>query len=214
MSSRVIIFDFDGTIADSFNLIVDIFNELAPRFRCRQVTGDDIVRLREATSYDMLRAFGMTTWKMPLFLLLARRRMRSRIAVVQPHAGMKEMLQSLHAQGIRVCILTSNSASNVDTFFRAHQMEGLFSLVISHKKLFGKHNALKKFIDEYGVSAERIVYVGDETRDMEAAKRAGVVSVAVTWGFQSAVVLAGTAPDVTCTTVADLQEKLISLSTT
>ena len=67
--------------------------------------------------------------------------------------------------------------------------------IYSANTLFGKDKIIKKLIKQYQLPLERTYYVGDETRDIEAAKKSNVQVVAVTWGFNSADVLARYKPD-------------------
>ena len=65
----------------------------------------------------------------------------------------------------------------------------------SENKVFGKDKGLIKVIVKYGLVTEETYYIGDETRDIEAAKKQGVKTVAVTWGAESRELLKKATPD-------------------
>ncbi len=61
-------------------------------------------------------------------------------------------------------------------------------------RLFGKGRALRRIMRAERIRPAQVVYIGDEVRDMEAARSVGVTAVAATWGFQSEDVLRASGP--------------------
>lgn len=84
-----------------------------------------------------------------------------------------------------VGILTSNTTENVEHFLHKHGLKQFFSDVRSEFQVFGKHTSLKKIVRFHKIKKQQIIYVGDETRDIEASNKARIKSVGVTWGFNS-----------------------------
>ena len=74
-------------------------------------------------------------------------------------------------------------------------MQHLFQFIHSEANYFGKTRLLKKIINQYKLDKSRVFYIGDETRDIEAAKQSGLHSIAVTWGFNSEKILSQHEPD-------------------
>jgi phosphoglycolate phosphatase len=96
----------------------------------------------------------------------------------------------LNKRGYRLGILTSNSSNNVKSFLRRNNLE-YFDFIHSESNLFGKDKVLKRL----KVRLNNLVYVGDETRDVEAGKKCGVKVVAVTWGLSTKEPLFKSRPD-------------------
>jgi phosphoglycolate phosphatase len=93
-------------------------------------------------------------------------------------------------------VLSSNSEANIRKCLAANGVEQHFAFVIGHPQLFGKARALRRIRRREKIDREHIVYVGDETRDVEAAQRAGVGAAAVGWGYHTPELLARMNPTV------------------
>lgn len=205
--SKVIIFDFDGTLAQTLEAMIEVYNGLAKKFRCRPIDPKDINHLRGGNIPDLFRAYRITPLKLPFLVIAVRRGLKKRMGSLPLQPDVANVIRTLKARGITVGILSSNSRQNIEASLRAHGLFDEFAFVDSYGHLFGKHRALKKIAKKLRLSPEDIVYVGDEVRDVEAAKNAGVTSVAVTWGFQTRDPLERAQPD----TLIEKPEELLSL---
>lgn len=174
-NKKTILFDFDGTIADTFDLMVEVYNkEIAPRYKMKQVSREEAIRLRSVTpKKEFLEEYNVSSRKLPLMVLRARREMSKRMDEVRPQKGMVELIRSI--KGCKLGILSSNSKKNIKFFLEKYGLSQYFDFIVTSRHVLGKHRAMKKF--------KGSVYVGDEVRDIRAAKKAGVVSIAVTWGY-------------------------------
>ncbi|MGB7441409.1 MAG: HAD hydrolase-like protein [Coleofasciculaceae cyanobacterium] len=195
MSVNVIIFDFDGTLADTFEAIVGITNNLAVEFGYKPATPEEIIQVRNLSSREIVKQSGISVFKLPFLLKRVKENLHNDIQNLNPVLGIKEALTQLKEKGYILGILTSNSEENVGVFLRKHEMKELFSFVHSAKTLFGKHTALKKLMSSYQWNAEEVVYVGDETRDIESSQKINLKVIAVSWGFNSKIALAEQKPD-------------------
>jgi len=192
---KVILFDFDGTIADSFELIFRIANRLAVEYGYPTTNPEDIRHLKNLTSKEVVRQSGVNIWQLLFLLRRLRREMNREIATLKLIPGMRESLSALKDQGHWLGIVTSNSTENVETFLQQQQLGDLFDQVVSGLTLFGKGKVIRRVIQQHQLELEQVIYVGDETRDIEAAHKVGVVAIAVSWGFSSSEVLAKQKPD-------------------
>lgn len=181
-ASRSVIFDFDGTIADSREVLLAQYNQIAPRLRVRPVQRADLERLQRLAPKDAMREYDVAWWKVPLLVYAIRRALRDQIACIDLCRGMREVLAELSAQNVRCSVLSTNSTENIARFSKHHGLPR-FSAICGNVSMFGKARALERFIREQGLDRKHVVYVGDEVRDVEAANRIGVRCVAVTWGF-------------------------------
>ncbi|AFZ53723.1 HAD-IA family hydrolase [Cyanobacterium aponinum] len=195
MALKVLIFDFDGTIADSRITLVKIANELADEFGYDPVTESDIVRLSNLSSKDVIIQSPIPAYKIPFLLRRVKRQLNEHIAYLQPFEGMKEALSNLKKKGCYLGIITSNLGANVSLFLRKNSLDNYFDFVYSANTLFGKNKVINKAIDKHRLLKDEVIYIGDETRDIEAAKKSNIKVAAVTWGFNSASVLKKYNPD-------------------
>lgn len=195
MGYKVVIFDFDGTIADSRKTLVDIANELAEEFGYDTVTEEEVIRLSNLSSQDVVLQSPIPLYKIPFLLRRVKKEFNKHIGKLQPFLGIQELLENLQGQGFCIGIVTSNMRGNVLDFLEKNQLENYFDFIYSANTLFGKDKIIRRLIKRYQLPLEKTFYVGDETRDIEAAKKSNVQVVAVTWGFNSADVLAQYQPD-------------------
>lgn len=191
---KMIFFDFDGTIADSFREMMEIFNEVAEDYGYDKIAKKDLVSLRKLSFYGIIEKFAIPKWKLPLIIRTAKKIFNKKMLTIDKIEGIKEVLEELRDRNFSLGILTSNSEKNVRDFLRRQKLE-VFDLIFSESSLFGKDKALKKIMKQHGFDRKDMIYVGDETRDIEAAKRSGAMSVAVCWGFNSEVILKEYNPD-------------------
>ncbi len=123
-----------------------------------------------------------------------RRELHDHITEIKPIAGMFEAVRAIKDAGFPVGVLTSNSRRNVLAFLKKNEQEDLFDFVVGDRHLLRKDKGMVKLLARRGLTADGVVYVGDETRDVEASKRVGIPVISVTWGFNSRAALEPLAP--------------------
>ncbi|HSQ56908.1 MAG TPA: HAD-IA family hydrolase [Gemmata sp.] len=193
MPFKLVVFDFDGTLADSLSTAVAIFNRLAAELGHRPIV--DVAAARAMTTKQFLRHHGISFWRLPRLVRRYRAVATAESDSTRLFPNLTIALACLHATGVRLGVLSSNAEENIRRSLRANGVEDLFGFVVGYPKLFGKGRALKRIIRVEGVNRSEVLYVGDEVRDVEAARKAGVTSAAVTWGFHSESLLRANAPD-------------------
>lgn len=181
---QVFIFDFDGTLANTLDLMRTAFNGMALEYGLPKILPDNLPQLRAMSAKELLQKYPLS----PLTFLKLRHTIqdavRSNIQNCNSVDGIPLVLKQLKKSGAIIGIVTSNSKENVQLFFEQNRSRQI-DFIYSEKNLFGKAKVLNKIIREKGFSKTSVVYIGDEVRDIEAAHQAGVTSVAVTWGFNT-----------------------------
>ena len=192
MRYSIILWDFDGTLADTLPGLLRIFNDLAPQFGLEEIT--DLQTLRDTPPLELLRERGIRWWKLIALRNAIVRRQEEQVDRIRLFPGIPEMLQQLHATGYRLGIVSSNSEQNIRHGLRAAGAEQWFELVVGTWQLLGKHRTLRRALRRTRLPRRQALYVGDEVRDITAARRAGVDAAAVTWGVNTADLLAQYSP--------------------
>lgn len=190
-----LIFDFDGTIADTLDEGLRIYNILAEKNGLKPLDEKELPALRHMSVGGLFRHLGISKHRAPKLLYQGIRMLRGRIASLPLIHGMADTLPVLRSQVRHFGILTSNSVENVGLFLKAHGLDHLFTFVSSTSKLSGKARHLRGIQKSYEIPPSGMLYVGDEIRDIRAAKKAGVAVAAVGWGFNSHESLGAEAPD-------------------
>lgn len=189
-----VIFDFDGTIADSLDLALEIYEEMSIKYNLKKVTKDELQMLSNMTIKDKLKYAGVPFYKIPQISIDSLIRYKQLIHDLKPFSSIREMLLELKKMGLLISIISSNSIENINEFLHKSDFE-FFDQVISANNLFGKDITIKRYMKEFKVAKEEIIYVGDELRDIEACKKIPVKIIAVTWGFDSQQLLESEKPD-------------------
>jgi phosphoglycolate phosphatase len=206
---KLVIFDFDGTLADSARWFAGELNALAVRFGFRQVTEAEIEDLRGRDTREVLQFLGVPRWKLPFIARCVRRRMAADAEAIQLFPGAKALLRRLAGQGVVLGVVSSNSAQNVRCILGAEA-----AALVEHYEcgagLFGKAAKFRKLVRRARVQPAQTLCIGDETRDIEAARAAGLASGAVVWGYARREILAARAPTWLFESPDDVAERLVA----
>jgi phosphoglycolate phosphatase len=114
---------------------------------------------------------------------------------IKPIPGIESILNQIILMDYQLGIVSSNSEENIRKFLQKHQWHNLFEIICCGTTIFGKAQVLNKLLRTQTLAAEEVIYVGDETRDIDAAKMVNIKVIAVTWGFNSRSILAEHDPD-------------------
>jgi phosphoglycolate phosphatase len=190
---RTAIFDFDGTIADTFEAVVGVLNALAVEFGYHTADRAETEQLRGLPPIEVAQRLGVAWPKVPQLVGRVRKGMMQSMPQVQPCTGVPEVLQTLQARGLSLGLLTSNSRENVDLFLDSHPMR--FDFISTGSGLWSKHRRLSALLRRRGLSAAETAYIGDEVRDIEAGRKLGLRVIAVGWGYTAPQMLRDHNPD-------------------
>ncbi|MBN2892251.1 MAG: HAD-IA family hydrolase [Bacteroidales bacterium] len=200
---QYVYFDFDGTLADSVLLGVEIANYLAPKFGFESADMSKIDYYRTLSAQEILKEFKIPLFKLPIVAPAFKIELNKRLDQLLAYEGVDIMLKELSLK-YKVGVLTSNSVENVQKFLTKNDTIKYVSDIRSEFQVFGKHLSLRKIISKYKIDKKDFIYVGDETRDIEATKKVKISSIAVTWGINSEDVLRKFKPTFVAHTPADV----------
>lgn len=198
------IFDLDGTLADSFGFFLANHNRLAEKHRFASIAGHEVEMLRGLGPREIMRHTGLPAWRLPLVARDFRRLMQEEGKAIACFPGAREALHQLHARGMQLALVTSNSVENSRRILGDDTWR-LLAHVECGASIFGEARRLRRVLARTGIPAPRAIYVGDQGSDAEAARQAGVAFAAVTWGYATAAALEAFEPEVWLRDVAELQ---------
>lgn len=202
----VLIFDFDGTIADTFNLYIDVMRKIYHEYNFKYIDDDDIELCRAMTSKEIIQYLGISPLQIPMIAHRIRGDFTQRMKEQKIFTGVDSVLESLKQEGHKLFILSSNSEENINIFLRLNNITQ-FDAVFSKSSIFGKSGIIKKIINKNKIITDDVYYIGDETRDIEAAKKINIKSIAVTWGYNNRKALLDKKPDY----IIDKPQQLLAL---
>jgi phosphoglycolate phosphatase len=203
-NKKNLIFDFDGTIADTLDLLVKIYNQICDKYRCLPVDINDKEELKKLKAQEIARRHKVSFLKIPFLAIEVRSRLRKRINDVKIFNGIDLVIKDLKNKGFNLSILTSNSKENVEIFLKNNNLIGAFDFVYSSSNVFGKDRSMRRLLKMNNLNKDECIYIGDETRDVEAMKKVGLPIISVSWGFNSRESLLKVNPDVIVDSPSDL----------
>jgi phosphoglycolate phosphatase len=143
---------------------------------------------------QVLKEIGVGTLKLPFVVRRVRTEMQKSLEKIRPAADIKTLFGALKEKQYNVGIVTSNSAENTRKFLKQNNIDNV-DFVYSSSCLYGKDKLIKNIMGRASINPTQIYFVGDEIRDVEAAHKAHIKSVAVTWGFSDESLLRQSNPD-------------------
>ncbi len=203
MRRKLIIFDFDGTLADTFPSFARVFDQAADKYGFKRLDHERQHALRGLDARQIMAHHEIPLWKVPAIARFMRVRMADDIANIKLFAGIDHVLRALHAQGVVLTIVTSNSPGNVRAILGPDLLT-LFSHLECGAQLFGKLPKVRKVLAATGIAPEHAMLIGDEIRDAKAAADAGIDFGAVAWGFNHVDALIARNPRLVFRQVAEM----------
>lgn len=193
--NKTIIFDFDGTIADTLGTIAILYNKIATDFNCNPVSFEDKEKFRSMKTHDFLKACNIQIFLLPVLAVKIKAELRNEIRNVKAIPGIVEALFDIKKAGYNMGVMSSNSVENINVFLKENGIDKIFDFVHSGKNIFGKDKVILRILRKYKINRKSVIYVGDETRDIESLRRIKVPIIAVSWGFNSHEILTKQHPD-------------------
>jgi phosphoglycolate phosphatase len=202
---KTVIFDFDGTIADTESLILEAYKEVSKWLKTPEVTPELSKRLKKMTAGQILKEF-KPKWKLPLLIFAVRSILHKQTSKIKYFEGMEQVLKTLK-KNYRLGILSSNSARLIQRFLKANGIE-YFDFVVGERNLLGKGKRLLKLINKYNLDKHQTIYIGDELKDIAAAKTANIKVISVSWGLNDPKTLKEKNPEFFVQTPTELLNKI------
>ena len=199
---QAVIFDFDGTISDSFEYVFDFLKREAGNATIYKAA--ELKKLRQMSMKDLALYLGVPLWRLPFVYFKGRRVMRAHMEHVEPFPGMIEVIRTLHQDGYLLCIASSNSGRNIRHLLRKQGIFSCFRTIRSSAGITGKPALIRQILIRYRLSRHKVWYVGDEAADVRSAERVHVRSMAVSWGFADPKNLMKLGPDALATKPSDI----------
>ena len=159
--------------------------------------------LRHREASEILKYLGIPLWKLPAIMSHVRTLMQDIDPSVHLFDGIADVLARLKAAGLRLAVISSNSIENVQRVL-GPDAAALFDDYECGTDLFGKAAKIDRLMRRHEIAPERFLLVGDEMRDIDAARKAGVRVGSVAWGYNHVDALRERGPDELFLRVADL----------
>lgn len=204
---KSVIFDFDGTLADSREIVLMVYRRLADKYELPELSPEKLEELKNLPIKDRFKMMRYPLYKVPEVFQEMKQTYRQHLSSLMPFPGMRDVLSTLTRRGYSLYILSSNSIENIRHFLHQHDMN-FFAGITTSPGLFGKHRSLTRLLRRHKILRQEAIYVGDELRDIQACRTAGIQVLVVTWGYDSVSLLASGKPDYLASSPTEIMEIL------
>lgn len=209
-NKSLIIFDWDGTLMDSIGLIVDAMRYAAEKHGLT-VTDDatkSIIGIALVDAFPML--FPNDSDKYDELLATYSEYYVKHCDNDKLFDGIKELIQDLHAQGKTLAIATGKKRKGLERVLPNSGIEAFFITTKTADETAGKPNPLmlEQILVETGTRIENAVFIGDSIHDIRMANNIGMDSIAVSYGCETAEILAKENPTLIVDSVEQLKLSL------
>jgi len=134
---KYLIFDFDGTLADTEEANFIIYQKLAEKYNLRNITLDELGHLKRMSAKDVMAYIELKKRYLPFLLKKGKKLLTQDIKSINLcKPDIFEIIGRLRQMGIKTAIITTNSKKNVKLFLEAHNVD-VIDLVVS-AAMFGK----------------------------------------------------------------------------
>lgn len=158
--------------------------EICQRFRLPPISRETVQALRSDPSPELVRKVGIPLWKLPLIAWHIRQLAKKNAASLTLFPGAAGLISKLHERGCLVGIVSSNDERAIAQVL-GPELAAKVSIYECRASIFGKQHQLARALKRAGAAPSEAIYIGDETRDAEAARRVGMDFAAVGWGYST-----------------------------
>lgn len=212
MAKKLFIFDYDGVIVDSLKVCMGIANAIGEKYDLpKPLTEEAISAMPSVTMDRILLLMGAAPEKIPVIEpeLLAMLREKSLLAPV--FSGIAELFRSIHQAGNTVAVNTANDSKAVANRLAKSGMMEYVSYIVGADTKGEKAEKIRGIMTKFGASPDSSWMIGDTMGDITEGRRAGVRTIAVTYGWQSTATLESVSPQHICHNIKQLREYITSL---
>jgi len=187
----LIIFDWDGTLADSTDWITHCLKKAASDQKCNipeDQAVKNIIGLSIEKAMDELFPGIDKDTQDRLIVSYREEFFSKKMTTKDLFSGISEMLITLQEKGYQLAVATGKNRSGLDKALHGTELSDFFHITRCADETASKPSPdmLEEIIEEMGVSKDRAVMIGDSVHDMKMATNANMASIAVSCGANSA----------------------------
>jgi len=177
MDKKLVLFDFDGVIADSFDYSLKIIQILQPH-----MTDRDYRDLFEGNFYERMCNFVGKDEISPEYQKLYWKHFLERIDEIKLVEGMEKILETL-SKKFSLVVISSSDSTIINMILDREKVAGYVSKVYGSDVHLSKEKKFKMIFADHNITARDCIFVTDTLGDLLEAENIGTESIAVSWGF-------------------------------
>ncbi|GAB4475924.1 MAG: HAD family hydrolase [Anaerolineales bacterium] len=181
---RIVIFDFDGVITDTMAEMLRFSDQVCTELSYpRKTSPEDILALPRMGFDHLARQLGIAEPLVPKYVQLMLQRFVDSPITYAMVEGMEEVIRDLAVDSL-LAVVSGNMKEVIQRFLRKYQLDAYFWQIMGIDQPGNKVEKIIQIRQEVSPSLPAFM-IGDAVSDIQAAKEAGAISIAVTWGHQA-----------------------------
>lgn len=181
--TKALIFDFDGTIANSFEQAIQILYEIQYKAGFNYTKKELTYILRNNTTKQLINKFKISKLKLLILIFMVRKKFKEHQNSLKPYVEIKTTLEEL-SKHYDLYLLTSNNKDIVEEFLTNNDLQ-YFKKKYCRVGLLSKAKKMEHVIKKLNLNKDSAFYIGDEVRDFKASNEVGITPLIATWGYHS-----------------------------
>lgn len=202
---EVIIFDFDGTIANTEEASYKVYEQMTSIYGVPQMSRDELKAYKKKPLKQRIKETGIPYYLLPKIMSESQSKLTQFMKDAFPFDGIPFLIEQL-SKVYQLVVVSSNNKKIIKKFLKDHELD-VFEKVYGGAALFGKAAMIKKAIKKMKSKVKKTIYIGDETRDYHACQELKLDMISVSWGYEDKEVL----EKEQLPYIADTPEQLLSL---
>lgn len=209
-TTKTLIFDFDGVIADSLSLFVQIIENFRPRYNLdRLKSKEDIANLFDNNPFKSLSTvLGLSQIEIISFLKDLNKWFQGKTEQLKPFPGIIDVLKKIHSKKCKMYIVSSNHTEVISGFLKRNGADEIFEKILGGDDKFNKSEKIMDILKIVKTKTDDVIFICDTCGDVADAKISKVKTAVVTWGFHNKQKLLSANPDI----IINSPDDLISLA--
>jgi len=179
---KAVILDFDGTIADSFEVFVKTLHILLRKDAAP--SDSEIQDLRGKQVKEIMSLLGIKPWQVAQLVVRGRKEIAGSFDSVKVFSHVPNLIKQL-SKKYTLYIVSTNSKHVIADFLNKNELQPYFKAIYADIGLMSKPASLKRLMRTYGYKASEVMYIGDEVRDSKAAQKVKMKCISVDWGYST-----------------------------
>jgi len=197
------IFDYDGVLVDSLDEVVSAGNAFCRSIGHKCIVSKHMVTTLQPMTYDQLaRSMGLPDDQIDACSAFVFNKLQQSGAATPFFPDVESLFRHLATK--KIVIISGNSRDVIYAKLAAHALDGQVAAIFGAHEPGDKADKIRRACADSDANPDRTCMIGDSMSDIQYAKKAGVQSIAVTWGWQSRDTLAEQQPDYIVESISEL----------
>ena len=184
---KLLIFDFDGTIANTLNGMYEIYKIMAKKYKLDILSKEAFIAYKKLPILERLQKQNIPLYAIPKIIRDSQKLQMTFLTEAKPFEGIKDVLNELKTM-YTLIIVSSNKKDFIKAFLKTHDMK-VFEKVYGKAEIFGKAKKIKKALKKMHAEVTDTIYIGDETRDLKACQELNLDIISVSYGYDDKALL-------------------------